>query len=298
MFYLSIDSGGTKTLFALFTEQGEKIHEVTTDSVHFMKVGYKTMALNLRNTVNEILVEKKLSADEVVVSFGLAGYGRELLVREEIENHIQLYFSDITYVLHNDIEIALEGAFHGEDGIMLVAGTGSIAYIKHEGEMRRCGGWGYSFGDEGSGYWLAKKMLEVFAKEDDGRLEKTILHYIVMESLNLENGHDLISHVMNTLGNERNQVASLSRILSKAAEAEDPHAIKIFKEAARELSILVKAVSYGIDKPLDVAIYGGVFNAGELILKPLKEFLGEEYTLMKPKNVPEYGAYLLGKKES
>ncbi len=296
MYYIGVDGGGTKTLLALYTESGEKIYETIKESLHFMKVGFFPMANGLREAVDTIMEKFQIPKEDMVISLGLAGYGREAQVREKMENALKTSFHDLTYVLHNDIEIALEGAFLGEDGIMLVAGTGSIVFMKQEGETERCGGWGYALGDEGSGYWLAKKMLEVFTKQDDGRLEKTLLHGLVMKTLNLDQGHDIISYVMNTLGNERNQVASLSKILYQAAGEGDPYSLSLFESAAKELAELILAVSKERKGPFQVATFGGVFKAGDFVLDPLRKALSKEYTLISPKASPEYGAYLLGKK--
>ena len=64
--------------------------------------------------------------------------------------------------LKSDVQIAIEGALDGQDGIVVIAGTGSIALSLKEGMLQRCGGWGYQLGDEGSAYWIAKKMLNAF----------------------------------------------------------------------------------------------------------------------------------------
>lgn len=213
MNYICVDAGGTKTKFVLYSEEGKILDQEILPSCHFMRVGYEGMTDILEEGFT-ILKERNAGKDqEFMLSMGLAGYGREERIRENIEIAIRNAFKNIQYVLRNDIETAIEGAFLGEDGIMLVAGTGSIAFCRYQGQMKRSGGWGYLFGDEGSAYWLAKRMLEVFSKEEDGRLIRTQLYDLLMERLNLQHGHDLITFVRETLGNRREDIAKLAEIL-------------------------------------------------------------------------------------
>lgn len=81
---------------------------------------------------------------------------------------------------------------------MVIAGTGSIALSLKNNKLTRCGGWGYQLGDEGSAYWIAKKMFHTFCKETDGRLEKTVLYDLVMKECHLDIDYDIITF-MNSL---------------------------------------------------------------------------------------------------
>lgn len=296
MNYICVDAGGTKTKFVLYSEKGKILDQETLPSCHFMRVGYEGMTEILEEGI-KILKERHAEKDQdFMLSMGLAGYGREERIRENIEIAIRDAFKNELYVLKNDIETAIEGAFLGNDGIMLIAGTGSIAYSKHQGKLKRSGGWGYLFGDEGSAYWLAKRMLEVFSKEEDGRLTKTQLYELLMKRLGLLHGHDLITYVRETLGDRREDIAKLAEILYEAALMGDPEALKIYNEGAKELADLVIASGKDTTGKTEVAFFGGVFEAKELILEPLRQYLPERFQLIMPKAPPEYGAFLLVKK--
>jgi len=296
MHYIGIDAGGTKTLFALYDEQGNLLDTKVLGSCHFMKVGFKKMGKILKEGVRFLQEQNELTSDEVTISFGLAGYGREEHVRKSIEDAIAQEFNEYRHLLHNDVETALAGAFEGGDGIMLIAGTGSIAYMKQGENQRRSGGFGYILGDEGSAYDLAKKMLNTFTKEDDGRLEKTALYDLLMERLSLKEPYDIISFVSDTLGNKRDEIAKLAPILNEAALIGDPEAIRIYRGGALELAALVNALAKDVDETIGLACFGGVFSAGELIMGPLRNSLAENVFLIEPKFPPEYGAYLLARK--
>lgn len=297
MTYIGIDAGGTKTSFILYDYNGIKMDQIVLGSCHFMKVGFDKMSDILMEGVTLLINRNNINHKAPVLSFGLAGYGREETVRIKIEATLRKTFSEFDYVLYNDIETAAEGAFLGSDGIMLIAGTGSIAFLKDRGKIVRSGGWGYLFGDEGSAYWLAMKMMGIFSKQDDGRRKRTFLHSHIKESLKLSQGYELISYVKNTLGNRRDEVASLAKLLYGAALKGDIDAIGIYEDAARELAELVLAVSRDLTSPTEVAVFGGVFNANKVILDPLRTFLPEKYNIINPKASPEYGAYLLAKKK-
>ncbi|MBO1265229.1 acyl-CoA reductase [Proteiniclasticum sp. SCR006] len=297
MKYICVDAGGTKTRFALYNEDGKVLDQEVLPSCHFMKVGYEGMVEILHEGYSVLKDRNDFSENELILSLGLAGYGREEKIRRSIETALADKFRNQRYVLHNDIEIAMEAAFSGRDGIMLIAGTGSIAFCRHQGKMRRSGGWGYLFGDEGSAYWLGRKLLEVFSKEEDGRLEKSLIYDLLMKHLKLQHGHDLITYVRETLGNRREDIAKLALILYKAASGGDKRALELYDEAAKELASLVIAAGRETTGDVDVAYFGGVFEAKELILDPLRAYLPERFTLNKPEGSPEYGAYLLAKKD-
>ena len=141
MKYICVDAGGTKTRFVLYSEDGEILDQEVLPSCHFMKVGYQGMTEILHQGYKALKERSSLSENELILSLGLAGYGREEKIRRSIEESLGETFRNQRYVLHNDIETAMEGAFSGRDGIMLIAGTGSIAFCRHQGKMRRSGGW-------------------------------------------------------------------------------------------------------------------------------------------------------------
>ena len=90
------------------------------------------------------------------------------------------------YRCGNDMVCAWAGSLGGEDGINVVAGTGSIGYGERRGKSARAGGWGEVFGDEGSAYWIAVQGLNVFTRMSDGRLPKGPLHAAFRASFGLE----------------------------------------------------------------------------------------------------------------
>ena len=292
MKYIGIDGGGTKTKFVLFNEDGQKEKEVLKPSVHILNQSKENCIQYLKEGVEELDPDK----DAFVIA-GLAGYGQQEEVRRLIDDVCVQAFAPRKYKIYSDVEIAMQGALDGHDGIVVIAGTGSIALSSINGRLKRCGGWGYQLGDEGSAYWIAKKMLSIYCQEIDGRLEKTILYDLVKKECHLQNDYDIITY-MNQLNHDRRAIASLAKINGLAAQKGDIQALAIYREAANEISQLIKTLAQDFTEFVYVSYIGGVFRSGEMILQPLKEQLSSlSCQLMAPIHTPEYGAFILGKKE-
>lgn len=292
MKFIGIDGGGTKTKFVLFNEDGQKEKEVLKPTVHILNQSKENCIQYLKEGVEELDPAKKS-----FVIAGLAGYGQQEEVRHLIEDVCIQAFANRKYKIYSDVEIAMQGALDGQDGIVVIAGTGSIALSLINGKLKRCGGWGYQLGDEGSAFWIAKKMLSVYCQEVDGRRKKTELYDIIMKKCHLKNDYDIITYI-NQINHDRRAIASLATLNSLAARKGDCYALSIYQEAAHEISELIKPLVQDFDEPCYVSYIGGVFRSGEMILEPLKKQLSSlSCQLIPPVHSPEYGAFILGKKE-
>lgn len=281
---IAVDAGGTSTKFSLYEEDGRVIDDLELSTCHILQVGEDRMVEILKQGVESLRLRHQLK--KFYISFGLAGYGGDRKLRHTIHESINDNFSNFT--IHSDVEIAYKAAFDKDEGILLISGTGSIAYRKIGKEYKRCGGWGYKLGDEGSGYWIGKKALENFCKEADGRKIKTDLYFKFRDYLKLEDDFDIIS-LANEMG--RKEIASLSKLVFELAEAGESSCLSIIKEAGYELSSLVKALTNEGEK-IKVSLVGGVFNSKELLVKYMKTQLKDAYYLEICDKKPVYGAYL------
>lgn len=291
MKYIGIDGGGTKTKFVLYSDTGQLIQEVTLGTVHFLQVSKEKAITILKQGVYKLTNGKK----DIYIVAGLAGYGQEKSARKSIEAICKEAFVGYQYSIYNDVQTAISGALDGKNGIVVIAGTGSIALSIKGGIQKRCGGWGYQLGDEGSAYWMAKKMLAIFCKQIDGRIERTTLYDEVVKGCHLQNPYDIIHYVNVELENSRDQIATLATIVYQAAMQGDEHAITIYQEAAKEIAEMVNVLVKEFSGIVTVSYIGGVFRAGNYLLKPLLENLDSNCQLVEPRYPPEYGAYLLGK---
>jgi N-acetylglucosamine kinase-like BadF-type ATPase len=172
----------------------------------------------------------------------------------------------------DDATIALSGALAGEPGIVVIAGTGSIAFGRNaQGRTARAGGWGYLFGDEGGGFWIAREALRAALRWEEGWGSPTALRAILLDSTGARNMNDLM-HRCYTPEFPRPRIAALSLLVNDAAEKGDPIAHEILGEAAGELARLARAVrSQLFESPLinprestRCAYIGGVFASRKL----------------------------------
>lgn len=292
MYYIGVDGGGTKTLFSLYDENGTLLKSHTEGTCHYAQVGYDGLTRVIKNGVNTLL--EGMGAKDVKIGLGLAGYGREILVRQNMEKAIAEAV-EYPYILKNDAQIALMGALDGQDGILVIAGTGSIAMSQYQGKSLRCGGWGYAIGDEGSAYWIAKKVLLEFSKQSDGRKPKSALYDIVKEELQLDQDADIITYVLKTLENKREKIASLATLCAKGASLNDKACLDIYKEAATEIASMINVLANQMGDKVLVSYTGGVWKGKCYMQATLDELLSDHVTIIDPLHGPDYGAYLYAK---
>lgn len=296
MYFLGVDGGGTKTCFTLINENGKVISKVIKGPSHPTQIGFENLEILLREGLNEIIDNNKISKSDIErVTLGLAGYGIVKEIAEGIAKIVEAVFYGIKYELVSDVRVAIAGALAGEDGINVVAGTGSIALALKNNEIIRCGGWGYTVGDEASAYWIGKQTIALFSKESDGRVEKGPLYELIRDKLGLNRDAEIISYINDKIKGDRSEIAKLSKICYEAAKLGDEGAMAIFNEAAVEITEMIKALlrNYGKEK-VKVSYTGGVFKSGNLILEPLKNMLGGlNVELIEPILSPDLGACLL-----
>ncbi|WP_300383775.1 BadF/BadG/BcrA/BcrD ATPase family protein [Clostridium sp.] len=297
MYFLGIDGGGTKTCFSLIDEKGNLLTRVIKGTCHPAQIGFENLEKLLFEGLDEITKEMKISKKDINYSYlGLAGFGIVKEIADKIAIIVSKVFEGMKYTLNSDVRVAIAGTLACEDGINIVAGTGSIVLALKDEEVKRCGGWGYSVGDEGSAYWIGKKALATFSKESDGRLEKSHLYHIFKEKLNLDKDYEIISFVNDKVKGDRGEIAKLASLCSQAATLGDKAAINIFKEAAYEISETVKVLlkNYKEEETVKISYAGGVFKSGDLILNPLRKYLsGTKANIIEPQFEPDLGACLL-----
>jgi N-acetylglucosamine kinase-like BadF-type ATPase len=201
----------------------------------------------------------------------------------------------------DDATIALTGALAGEPGIVVIAGTGSIAFGRNaQGRTARAGGWGYLFGDEGGGFWIARQALRAALRWEEGWGPPTALRAMLLDStgarnVGARNMNDLM-HRCYTPEFPRPRIAALSVLVNHAAERGDPMAQEILSEAARELARLARAVRsqlFESQGSAECAYIGGVFESRKLRALFRESLEGEPgWVVTPPVHDPAIGALL------
>lgn len=212
--------------------------------------------------------------DSVVV--GATGAGKKE-AQAELAGALQAGLGQETVVkVTSDAEIALRSAFGEWPGVVVMAGSGSIAYGRGpEGESWRSGGLGWKFGDEGSGFWLGSEAISAIGRAADGRGPETNLTALIQA----EAGTDSVAGTMQWGGKaERSQVARLARTVCTAAKAGDSVACELVERAARSLadhaSTLVRKYPDGAQ--VKVAVGGGLLSHDSPVRHTLETMIREQ----------------------
>lgn len=296
--YLGVDGGGTRTKFALVGDDGELLAEHESAGSYYLDIGLDGVREVLEAGVKETVSAAQASVDDVDYAFvGIPAYGEDSGLLAELDAIPARLFPRGNYRCDNDMVCAWAGSLACQDGISLVAGTGSIGFGRQGDRTVRCGGWGEVFGDEGSAYWIARRGLQLFSKMSDGRTARGPLYGLVRREYRIAQDLDISTLVCNTWGRDRARIAGFSRLMAAAAGAGDEQVAGIFAAAASELVEIVESIEHRLDFPatadVRVSYSGGVFAAGELITKPLAlglERQNSRYRLTPPVFSPAIGA--------
>lgn len=301
-YYIGIDGGGSKTIFAIADESGKILGKIQAGSAFYKQIGEDGVIELLRNGVKEVCAFAEGEHTEIAsVCFGMPAWGESPVNDKVIEEKILSTFSEWNIHIVNDCEVGWAGSLLAEPGINIVAGTGSIAFGKNEdGQTARCGGWSEWFSDEGSGYWLGMKCVQLFSRQSDGRDEKGPLYDIIRNALKLSDDMDIVDLFEAEYLHKRDRIASLQKLLLQAANEGDVYAIGAYEQAAKELYDIVCGVKKKIfaGKDCMVSCSGGIFKTGDVIRKPFEKLL-EDYGmhLTEAKAEPYVGAVLLAMKK-
>ncbi|MEW6231145.1 MAG: BadF/BadG/BcrA/BcrD ATPase family protein [Chloroflexota bacterium] len=296
---LGIDGGGTKTVCVLADDRGKALGRGRSGSSNYNSVGIERARRSILEAVAGAFAAAGLAEREVgAICLGLAGVDRPTDVHliQEAMGSANLARK---VVIVNDAEVALAGATESGLGVVVIAGTGSIAFgINRRGEKRRAGGWGPILGDEGSGYAIGLGALVSILKSHDGRGPRTSLTPLIMERWKLSRIDDIVGRVYVTPP-PRLEIAALAPVVAKAARAGDEVARDIWRRAGLDLAHAAVAVIRGLgmtQEVFEVATAGSVFKAGELILSPFRSAIrdvAKGASVVKPRSEPVMGAVRL-----
>lgn len=297
-YVMGIDGGGTKTTYTIADLFGNIVYSNTEGTFHYLQIGLEGLKTELKKCVKTSLEQSDITTESIEAIFvGCPGYGDITKDTPLIDKAIHEALIDFNVQVGNDTDNALEGALAGQPGINIIAGTGSIGLgIDSHMSRYKAGGWSHYFGgDEGSAYWIASKLALAFTQQADNRTPRTLLYNYIMETLGFDDSSGILTLLLNDYSLDRDKVASLSVHASTLASMGDPIALKIFEEAAFELSKVYISIyeNLNFDLPVKASYTGGVFKSGNIILDPLRKYL-KDYSieLNPPIYEPDIGSIL------
>ncbi len=305
-YIIGMDGGGTKTHAVITDQKGMIRAEHVSGPSNFQIIGVEKAAETIFSLIEMCCdsVDCRIS-DIAAVVCGLTGAGRTG-DQERMAAGLKKYARTKNVrlkkvVIESDARVALEGAFKGSAGIILIAGTGSIAFGKDaKGNVHRVGGWGRVLGDEGSGYYLGRLGITAVVRHIDGRGEKTKLTTMIAKEFGLTDQ----TAIINAVYKNSFDVASVAPLVIKAAEKNDAVCRAIIENAVVELAWHIQVAAEKLSKSsakkvkdkIHVSFIGGLIAHDTIVARFLAQYLHSNYPfidIIQPMASPAYGAAVM-----
>ena len=275
MHVLGIDAGGSKTVALVTDANGAVIGEGRAGGANLQTEG----ELQVEKVLHEV-IERAMNGRYTppeAVCLGMAGVDRESDGRIIRDIMRRLGFRQNTLIV-NDALIALVAGAGANPGVVVISGTGSIAFgVSHRGLAARAGGWGPTLGDEGSGYWIGRRALEAVVRDVDGRGPKTALTERVLEFFSLSRPELPVSEIYHQ-PHGRRAIASLAPEVDRARFEGDLVAGEIMTDAADELATAAGSVITRLDmrgEQFPILLAGGMLKRSEWLAAEILRRMAE-----------------------
>ena len=299
-YVIGVDGGGTKTISALADLNLKILKIAKTGPSNLRNVGIEEAVLNISKAILKVIKGIK---EKNILSIFIALAAVEEEFKSEKEKIKREIFKNpkISKALRGDIEIVSDqiAAFRAgtdeKDGLVLIAGTGSVCHGRRGKKEVKTGGWGWA-NDEGSGFWAGQKGYQAIFKDLDGRGPKTKITKLVFKEWKLKNKEDLMKKIYGK--DSIRNISLISKTVDKASQMGDKVARKILEEAGEELSILAISVIKRLNfhnKKFPLVLIGAMFKSKIILNKLKKEIkkLAPRTEFIFPKEEPVIGAIKL-----
>lgn len=267
---LGVDGGGSKTLVVLVGRDGTIVRRARAGGVNPLdNPDWETGLTGVLGPFADV-------PGLVAVAGALPSYGEVEAVSLAQRRALEAAMTGQRQMVLNDVDAAQIGAFAGKPGILILSGTGSMAWARDElGRSHRVGGWGDVVGDEGSGYWIGLRILSLVSQSLDGRIAPTALAEAVFSQLGLDlrRPADSLEGWVSRLTHPRSAIAALAPLATDLAAAGDSGAGSIVEAAAEELARHIRAIERHVGTGMPWSYAGGIF-ASQFLLAAVAERVG------------------------
>lgn len=272
---VGVDGGGTRTRVLVADEQGNEIVSVEGAGSAVRPGEAERSADIIAALVRDALASSDMRhVTPKVVCVGVAGVGRDA-ERQALWQALASRDVGEEIVVHADATVALDDAFGEGAGVLLIAGTGSVAFGRGPtGTFARCGGWGPVFGDEGSGAWIGRRALSIVTAAADGREPETALTGAVLTAAQVNDVSELVAWAADA---SPAVLATLAPVVMSAADGGDLRANALLTLAVEELMLHIRTLARQlfVDEraAVPVALAGGLLTRGTPLRKRLEHRL-------------------------
>ncbi len=298
-YLIGIDGGGTKTKCIATDLKSKPLYETTGGPSNFLVYDLNKVSETIFNLLEDCIEKLNCKFEDLAaIVLGTAGAGRKedaLRLEKHFGNYTMSKNANIkNFKVVSDAIIALEGAFSGKPGSILISGTGSIMYGKDsKGEIHRVGGFGRLIGDEGSGYSIGRKGLAALSKYYDGRGKLTLLTKLIPSRIKSEDT------LINAVYKDNIDIAAVSQHVIYAAKKDDEVCQKIVDEETDELISHIQSMRVKLNfKILEVCFSGSIIVNNNFFSHTLHKKIKKSFNdviVKEPDYQPVMGALFIAK---
>lgn len=257
--YAGVDGGGTRTRAVLVDQDGRELARAEDRGAVATATRPQDAADAVRRAVTKALAAVARSVSVEQLWAGLAGAGSPS-ARAGVTRSLEAMGLARGVTVGTDVEAAYHDAFGVGPGVLLIAGTGSIAWARDaERGERRVGGWGRTLGDEGSGYWMGLEAMRRTIRAADGRETATAMADDLLETCGVDSVEELVGWVE---GASKAEVAALAPRVVRQADSGDAAAAEIVDRAVKELAALARVAAASSSPSPPVVLWGGLVAPG------------------------------------
>jgi N-acetylglucosamine kinase-like BadF-type ATPase len=272
-YIIGIDGGGTKTKATSFDlTTGKILFSVQTGPANF-SVQYQDSLEQVRKSIQLCIQQMDGNQPERIL-LGASGAHSKEICQQIKDDLVQTLNSKLTVI--DDAQLAHTALLRGKDGILIIAGTGSIALGRYNGEEWRIGGWGYLLGDEGSGYWISKKALQYVMFRLEIKNNNDVLTQEILKSIEGQTMSDIKSFVYSA---SRQEIAKISQLVYQVAQKNCESAISILRDAGEELAQLVKralTIPTPLHSQMKIAVSGSLLLKNDIVYDSFKKVIRQD----------------------
>ncbi len=278
-YLIGIDAGATKSELVAY--------DLDFNPIYKSLGGYGNPSVNYEITIKNLtaLIDKcqeELSPNKCIfIAAGIAGVDKgntKELIGEYFYNRYA-----VKNVILNDVAMAAKAYFGEDDGILIIAGTGSSCFVQKDNLGQVVGGWGHLLGDEGSGYHTVIEGFKRITYQIDNDIPLDNLSRGLMDEIKKLGYPDIKSFIY---GNEKKDIASLFPVITRLARSRDKEAIKLLEGAGKYLANLTITAynRFNFDGTITIALKGGVFYNSEDVVSSYVRTVSkhiEDFKLLK-----------------
>ncbi|MBK1811570.1 ATPase [Clostridium sp. YIM B02505] len=292
-YVIGVDGGGTKTEAIAFDMQGNIIKSTVKGFGNLLND--RVQALNNIEASIKDITDVFGTEDLVYIYLGLAGseFGNNAkLVEDALETSFK-----VPCEVMNDGELALKALLKGEDGILTIAGTGSICFGINNKISERAGGWGNLLGDEGSAYKIAIEALKLMINEKDYKLPFSNLSLSILNYLNINEAEQIVEFVYSKT---KDEIAALAAVVSEEAEKGNEVARNILVTEGISLAKTTECVYKKLNfDNCSIGLVGGAIRKSRILRSAFEEYLKQRLNIISfidEDMSPAKGAYYIYRK--